>query len=104
MGAHEDLLARAGVRIRARHREIHGPDPVPGATPPVTRSAPKRIPDDPLDGVVFASVVAEELAASEGLSWGDFAADLSGATGSRGWTVTDVRRVIKTVEEAASHD
>lgn len=98
----DTLLAQSGKRFRARMREMYpqltdesankavdsvGVSPSPPPSPP-------KVPEHPLESVVFASEAARRLADAEGLTWMDFAQSNVPASGRSGYRVRDVAQVV----------
>ncbi len=95
MGVQDQLLARAGKKIRATMRAAYPllREPLEGGAH-VKRSTPS-VPESLLDGVSFVSPGARGMAEEAGLTWADFANSPIGATGRGGYRVADVRSIIK---------
>lgn len=92
-GVQMSALAQAGKRFRARMRarypNLRAPDDVEGSP------APPPVPESALDGVIFAFKEAREAAEGAELTWSDFANSVRSASGPSGYSVTDVRAIIK---------
>jgi len=59
-------------------------------------------PTDPLQGVVFATDRAEEVARELGLGWLAFARSDRTPSSAKGWTTADVRTIHQESADAAS--
>ncbi len=88
MSYRRDLLAQAGKRTRAAMAKA--------ALAGEARDIPRKILDlDPLRSVVFASAAARKLAEEKEMGWKDFATSTRTPSSQKGYTTTDVRRILE---------
>lgn len=86
------LLARAGRKTREAMARVH-PEMKPSQ-----EDIGDRVPDD-LDDVAFASGAARSFAEKKGLTWSDFSRSNVPATGETGYRTSDVRAVLRSMED-----